>query len=80
MINYIPYAARVYLRARFFNSYPTKIILNLMVPEIGIKIVKTMQMAGIQSFTFAVFFFLLNQIQFYEENHKVSFQTLFFTC
>ena len=44
-----------------------------MVPEIGKKIVKNMQMAGIQSFTFAVFFFLLNQIEFYEENQKVSF-------
>ena len=51
-----------------------------MVPEKGIKIVKNMQMAGIQSFTFAVFFFLLNQIEFYEENHKVLFQPFFFTC
>ena len=48
-----------------------------MVPEIGKKIVKNMQMAGIQSFTFAVFFSLLNQIEFYEENHKVLFQYFF---
>ena len=32
-----------------------------MVPEKGIKVVKTMQMAGIQSFAFAEFFSLLNQ-------------------
>ena len=51
-----------------------------MVPEKGIKIAKNMQMAGILSFTFAVIFFLLNQIEFYEENHKVLFQPFFFTC
>ena len=50
-----------------------------MVPEKGIKIAKNMQMAGILSFTFAVFFFLLNQIEFYEENHKVLFQPFFFS-
>ena len=49
-----------------------------MVPEKGIKIAKNMQMAGTLSFTFAVIFFLLNQIEFYEENHKVLFQPFFF--